>query len=120
MPTLLPVFGNGPLVGAAAYAVEWPRTQSPKLKVGILHVLPLFELGWAIPSGARAAVVALMAMIIIVRYYGASRLPSRGRSRPWHHACLFCSFFPFVRHTPKRLVITKRARQRLPGRPWKR
>jgi hypothetical protein len=91
--TLLPLFATA-LVGAAAYTAPGKEARTTRLKAAF-WTLALIELAWAVPSGARGAVVALMGMILIVRYYGASRLPSR-RATAIGLATLVLFFFPFA------------------------
>jgi len=72
--SLLPLFATA-LVGSRLYMLQ-RQTAAPRLAV-VFGCLALLEVLWAVPTGARAAVVGLAAMLVVVRYYGAGRLPSK-------------------------------------------
>jgi hypothetical protein len=67
----LPIFCTA-LVLAQAMAKQG---QHARLRI-VAALLLLGELAWAVPTGSRTRVVAIVALVVIVRYYAAHKLPS--------------------------------------------
>jgi hypothetical protein len=70
----LPTLGAA-FVGAQAFLTRRRGARSVPAEL-LFYALLAAEIGWYLPTGSRGAVLSLLAMVAVVRYYGLGRRPS--------------------------------------------
>jgi uncharacterized membrane protein len=70
----LPTLGAA-FVGAQAFLTRGRGARSVRAEL-LFYALLCAEIGWYLPTGSRGAVLTLLTMVAVVRYYGLGRRPS--------------------------------------------